>query len=155
MGQVPGADTSLLLRLKALLGDKEAEVTGRCFDALLAMTPGESVGFVARFLSAKDPDVRAEAASALALCREPQAIEALKQCFAGRADHALKTAILQSLAGSPQPAAAEFLFSVVEESSSEYAALAAESLAKSRFHQEFRERVEALVRRRGISPLLS
>jgi HEAT repeat protein len=155
MGQVPGADTALLLRLKALLGDKEAEVTGRCFDALLAMTPGESVGFVARFLSAKDPGVRAEAAAALAAGREPQAIDALKQCFSGRADPALKTVILQCLAGSPQPAAAEFLLSIVEEGSSEHAAIAAESLAKSRFHDEFRERLAACLRRRGIPPLLS
>jgi HEAT repeat protein len=155
LAQVPGLDTALLLRLKALLGDKETEVTGRCFDALLAMTPGHSVDFVAGFLAAKDPDVRVEAASALALSREPQAIEALKRCFADRADASLKTAILQSLAGSPQVSAAEFLLSVVEEGSSEHAALAVESLSKSRFREEFRERVDAVARRRGSSPLLS
>jgi HEAT repeat protein len=155
LGQVPGLDTALLLRLKALLGDKEAEVTGRCFDALLAMTPGESVGFVARFLEAKDPDVRVEAAGALASSREPKAVDVLKQCFAGPADAILKTAILQSLAGSPHLSAAEFLLSVVEEGSSEHAAIAGESLAKSRFREEFRERVGAAARRRGIGLLLS
>jgi hypothetical protein len=99
-----------------------------------------------------------EAASALALSREPQAIDALKQCFADQADAALKTAILQSLAGSPQVSAAEFLLSVVEAGSSEHAALAVESLSKSRFRDEFRERVDDVARRRGTpaqGPLLS
>jgi HEAT repeat protein len=166
LGQCPGHDTVLLLRLKALLGDTEPEVNGVCFDVLLEISPADSVSFVARFLAAESPELRAEAASALALCREPQAIEALKQCFAGRADTALKTAILQSLAGSPQVAAAEFLLSVIEEGSPEPAALAVESLGAGRFREEFRQRVEASVRRRrentltvafqkSYSPLLS
>ncbi len=155
IGQLPGPDSALLLRLKALLGDEESEVTGECFDVLLDIAPTESVLFVARFLAAKNREVRVEAASALALSREPKAIQVLKQCFAYRADATLKTAILHSLAGSPQASAAEFLLSVAEEGSSEHAALAVESLAKSRFREEFRERVEGVARRRGISPLLS
>ena len=157
LGQCPGPDTALLLRLKALLGDEEPGVTGDCFDALLHIEPAASVPFVARFLAAENPEVRVEAAAALAASREPTAIETLRQCFDGRApgsiDASLKTAILQALAGSPQLAAAEFLLSVVEEGSAEHAALAVESLAASRFRDEFRERVEASVRRRG--PLLS
>ena len=159
LGQVPGADTALLLRLKALLGDKEPEVTGQCFDVLLEISPADSVPFVARFFAAENPDVRSEAASALAASREPQAIEALKRCFAGPAtglaDAALKKAILQSLAGSRQIAGAEFLLSVVEEGPSEHAALAVQSLASGRFREEFRERVEASVRRRGLAALTS
>jgi HEAT repeat protein len=150
LGQCPGPDTALLLRLKALLGDKEPEVTGYCFDVLLQISPADSVPFVARFLAAKNPEVRVEAASVLAASHEPQAIEVLKQCFNGPADPPLKIAILQSLAGSRQSAAAEFLLSVIEESPSEYAAIAVESLAASRFREEFQERAGASVRCRGI-----
>lgn len=153
MGQLPGPDTVLLLRLKALLGDREPGVTGLCFDVLLQISAAGSVPFVARFLAAKNPDVRVEAAAALAASRESQAIEALKECFAGLVDPALKITILQSLAGSPQVSAAEFLLSVVEQGSSEHAALAVESLAKSRFHQEFHDRAESATRRRDIDAL--
>jgi HEAT repeat protein len=154
IGQLPGPDSVLVLRLKALLGDKESEVIGLCFDVLLQMSPADSVSFVAGFLEAKDPDVRVEAAAALAASRELQAVDALKQCFAGRADFALKTAILRLLAGSPQVAAAEFLLAVADEGSAENATIAVESLAKSRFREEFQERVEGVMRRRGIPPLL-
>jgi HEAT repeat protein len=153
IGQLPGHDSALLLRLKALLGDKEAGVTGLCFDVLLEISSADSVPFVARFFAAKNPEVRVEAAAALATSREPQAIEALKQCFTGSADTELKTAILQSLAGARQGAGAEFLLSVIDESAPEHAALAVESLASGRFREEFRERVEASVRRRGIDAL--
>ena len=161
LGQVPGHDTALLLRLKALLGDKEPGVTGACFDVLLEIVPADSVAFVSGFLNDKDPDVRAEAAAAMAACREPQAIEALKECFAGKSvmarrvrametDAALKTAILQSLAGARLPAGADFLLAVIEEGRSEHAALAVTSLAAGRFRDEFRDRVEAAVRNRDI-----
>jgi HEAT repeat protein len=153
LGQCPGPDTALLLRLKALLGDKESEVTGQCFDVLLEISPADSVPFVARFFAAENPDVRSEAASALAASREPQAIEALKRCFAGPAAAALKIAILQSLAGSRLIAGAEFLLSVVDDGSSEHAALAVQSLASGRFREEFRERIETSVRRRSIDAL--
>ncbi len=153
LGQCPGPDTTLLLRLKALLGDEEPEVVGDCFDVLLQISPADSVPFVARFLAARNPEVRIEAASALAASREPPAIAALKQCFTGPADPPLKIAILQSLAGSLQSAAAEFLLSVIEGSPLEYASIAVESLAASRFREEFRERVETSAHRRGIDAL--
>lgn len=152
LGQVPGADTVLLLRLKALLGDKEPQVTGRCFDALLDIAPSESVEFVAKFLAAKDSDLRAEAAAALAASREPEAIEALRRGYADAAGE-LKTAILQSLAGARQQAGAEVLLSVAEQGRPAEAALAVKSLAESRFREELRERAEGIVRSRAIPAL--
>lgn len=153
LGQCPGHDTALLLRLKALLGDEASEVSGACFDVLLEIAPGESVPFVARFLGAKNPEVQVEAAAALAASLEPAAIEALKQCFAGRGEVELKMAILRALAGSRQIAGAEFLLSVVEESTSAHAVIAIQSLATGRFRDDFRARLEAAVRDRGIDAL--
>lgn len=121
VGQVPGADTVLLLRLKALLGDKEPEVTGRCFDILLELAPAESVAFVKSFLSGQDADLQSEAVGALA--------------------------------GSRQQAAAELLLPVIEKGRPELAAFAVVSLAHSRFREELRESVEALVKRRDLAAL--
>jgi len=153
LGQLPGHDTVHLLRLKALAGDIDPEVIGNCFDALLGVAPSESVAFVARFLSAPDPDLRAEAAAALGSCPEPQAIEILKQAFENRLDPELKAAILRSLAASRQLSAAEFLLSVIEESRPEFAVAGLESLAAGRFRDEFRDRAGDAVRRRSISEL--
>ena len=152
IGQLPGHDSVLLLRLKALAGDSDSEVVGTCFDTLLSMTP-ESVAFVARFLAASDPDLRAEAAAALGACPEPQALDVLKQCFDTRIDVELKTAILRSLAASRHAAAAEFLLSVIEEARPEHAAAALQSLAAGRFRDEFRDRAGDAVRRRNIAEL--
>ncbi len=121
LGQVPGADTVLLLRLKALLGDKEPEVTGRCFDVLLELAPGDSIPFVGRYLGGKDPDLQSEAVGALA--------------------------------GSRQTAAAELLLPVIEKGRQELAKVAIVSLARSRFREDLRERVEAAVRRRDTAEL--
>ena len=127
LGQVPGNDTVLLLRLKALLGDKEPQVTGQCFDVLLEMAPVESVSFAARFLEDKDPDVRSEAAAALAGSRETHAIEVLEKRYADTRDPAFKATILQSLAGARLVGAAEFLLSVAEKDRPEQAEAAIQS----------------------------
>jgi HEAT repeat protein len=153
LGQLPGHDTALLLRLKSLAGDADPEVIGSCFDILLGIAPAESVAFVARFLSHNDPDLRAEAAAALGACPEPQAVEILKQCFEDRRDPELKIAILRSLAASRQISAADFLLSVIEESRPEHATAAVESLAAGRYRDEFHDRAEAAVHRRNIAEL--
>jgi HEAT repeat protein len=154
LGQLPGHDTILLLRLKALAGDRDPEVVGSCFDTLLGVAPAECVPFVARFLAAAaDPDLRAESVAALGACPDPQALDVLKQCFATRIDAELKTAILHSLAASRHPAAAEFLMSVIEEARPEHAAAALESLAAGRFRDEFRDRAGDAARRRNIAEL--
>lgn len=73
LDQLPGPDTILLLRLKALLPELAPEVTGQCFDALLELSPEDSIPFVSRFLEAKDPDLQSEAVGALASSRQPAA----------------------------------------------------------------------------------
>ena len=121
LGQVPGPDTVLLLRLKAMLPEKEPAVTGQCFDVLLDISPDDSIPFVARFLSSQDPDVQSEAVGALAASR--------------------------------QAAAAELLIPIIERDRPELAAVAVACLAHSRFREELRERIEAIVRRRDTASL--
>jgi HEAT repeat protein len=79
----------LLLRLKALMGDQEIEVTGECFTALLGMDPGSSVEFVAKFLHSKDEDIAEQAALALGESHLPAAFPVLRVAWesGGARDH--------------------------------------------------------------------
>jgi HEAT repeat protein len=153
--QLPGFDSEVALRMKALAGDEEPEVAGVCFDALLAIAPAESVAFVVRYLRSDDEDVSIEAAAALAQCGEPDALEQVKACFERSGIAGQRTAILRALAASRLPAAAEFLMSVITEGRSAEAIAAIASLAQSRFRDEFRERAEAAVRGRDNTGLTS
>ncbi|HTB20219.1 MAG TPA: HEAT repeat domain-containing protein, partial [Bryobacteraceae bacterium] len=54
-------DGVLLLRLKTLLGDKEIDVTGECFAALLSLDPVGSVEFVAQFLNSRTDGIGEQA----------------------------------------------------------------------------------------------
>jgi HEAT repeat protein len=128
------AEAVPLLRLKALSGDPEAEVTGQCLYSLLQMSPRDSVAFAKRFLSHHHPDdVRAEAASALAQSHEPAALEALTHLWRTVLSPELRKALLAFFAASPQRAAAEFLFNLDS-------AEARAALESSRYRDEFRPR---------------
>jgi len=145
IAQLSAREGVLPLRLKALVGDSEPEVVGHCFSALLSLSPRESLGFVAKFLGSQDHDLRMEAAGALADSREPEAVDYLNQFWRGQTDPDVKRAVLTLLAGSPQLAAAEFLFGVLQEASGQTAVDALTALSNSRYRTQFQERVIALV----------
>ncbi len=140
---------ALLLRLKALAGDEDAEVTGECFAALLSLAGSDAVAFVARFLRALDEDVKMEAVAALALAKEPEAVEVLRDFWRERLTPEMRRSLLLSLAGSPVADAAEFLLSVVAGESGDLAAAAISALASSRFREEAKERIATVIAGRG------
>jgi HEAT repeat protein len=148
MAQLSAREGLLPLRLKALVGDREPEVVGYCLAALLSLAPREYLPFVAGFLRNKDPDLRLEAAGVLAESREPEAVDSLKQFWETQTDPEVKRAVITFLAGSPLPAAAEFLLSVAEEAAGQIAAEALVALSKSRYHLQFQERIAAIVGRK-------
>lgn len=105
-----------LLRLKASTGDREPEVLGQCFFALLELAQADAVPFIAKFIDQEDdPDARVEAAAALAEAPIPQALEAARRAFEGRMDRDVREAVLSGLGGSKLEAAAEYLFEVYED----------------------------------------
>lgn len=71
-------EASALLRLKALSGDPEPEVTGQCLASLLSLSP-DAVDFAARFLDSPDADLQIEAVAALAQSPAPAALPALRR----------------------------------------------------------------------------
>lgn len=148
IAQLSGPDSVLLLRLKALCGDREAGVVGQCFAALCEMSPQDSIPFVAGFLYAENPDLRVEAAAVLGECHEPAAVAMLEKHWRAHSDPDTRRAILLSLGASRHIAAADFLLSVVADGMSEDAANAIRSLAASRFRDDYRERIAAVVESR-------
>lgn len=138
LGRLEGA---LLLRLKALSGDAESDVIGHCFTSLLNLAPN-GVTFVGRFLESRNGEVRLEAASALAQCRDPQAIQVLEEFW----EQPLlpveeRRALLINMGASPLAEAAEFLLRVISTESPLLAAAAINALAASRFRTQLSRRV--------------
>lgn len=109
IGQLPGQDSILMLRVKAQAGDKEPAVIGQVFLSLLGMDARGSIPFVARFLTAANEDVRFEAAAALGECPELLAVETLIARWRMERDVEMKRAIVLSLGVSRVPEAREFL----------------------------------------------
>jgi HEAT repeat protein len=136
---------ALLLRLKLLVGDKQPEVIGQCFASLLNLAPRDSLAFIQRFLNSKDEEIAAEAASALATSREPEAIETLKAFWDKHPASDVRKAILISLGASTLREAAEFLVSVLKVESGELASQALSALAASRFRQEIGDRIKTIL----------
>jgi HEAT repeat protein len=148
IAQFPGPDVELLLRVKALAGDTEPEVMGQCFTSLLDLAPGDSIPFVARFLS-REGDVSAEGATALAACPREEAVNALTARLAKTRGHESRRAILLALSASRLESARDFLLSMVEKGSERDAVAAVESLSASRFKDEVAERLRRAAASRG------
>ncbi len=154
IAQISRPESALLLRLKVRCGDRDPEVVGECFAALLTLAPEDAVAVVAGFLDAPDRDLRFEAVAALGESRTPQAFEALRACWRREViDGAFKNAVLVSIGASRQPRAVEFLLSLVASESTGVAAKAIVALAPNRFYRETYCQVRDAVRRLGSSAL--
>src|SRR5262249_4317310 len=132
-----------------LSGDKEAEVMGACFTALLTMAPRESVDFVAGYLESAEGDVALEAAAALGESKEPRAFEVLKGCWERHYDAEFKRSLLLSIGLSRQPAALEFLLSLIRTEPAATAADAIAALYPFRYQPQTRDKVEEAIRANG------
>jgi HEAT repeat protein len=118
----------LVLRLKALQGD-DADVMGECFTALLAITPGRSVEFVANFLNAPSPAVIEAAALALGESRSAKALPLLQEAWNRHPRQALRKTILLAIALLRSDEAVAFLLMRRERDAGEAAADAEAALS--------------------------
>ena len=99
-----------LLRLKIRLGDKDARVTGTCFDALLALMPTlESVNLVKTYTGANDV-LQIEALASLASSSIDEAVESALEHYAHFTDKQLKRLLITALGSSQSQTALNFLF---------------------------------------------
>lgn len=141
-----------VLRLKALIGDSEAEVTGACLAGMLKNDGNDesAVEFVARYLNS--PGLSGEAAAALCGSRNEGAIDrVIDACMKAPTDQ-LELYYL-SLALCRQPSALQFLYDQIAADHST-ASLAIKSLTPNRFYVEITERVSEAAERSGNPSLM-
>jgi len=144
-----GSETaSLLLRFKALTGDKEPDVLADCFSGLLDIEGAEAVPLVTSFAEGRNQEVREAAILALGASRRSDAIDWLKERFDGVAHPETRQCILLSLATSRTEAAIEFLLGVIHEGSAQTSAMAVSAMEVNRTDRRIQEEVEKAQRAR-------
>jgi len=142
-----------LLRLKALQVDSSVDVMGECFTALLAIAPGSSVDFVARYLDSSDAAIAEAAALALGESHLAAAVEALISKWGVHPADALRSALVAALALARSDSAFDFLFSRIEAANEKIAVEIISALALYRHDDRIRNRVDALVESRQSDAL--
>ena len=144
-----GVDCALLLRLKARIGDKEAQVTGQVFESLLRLERDGALPFVEEFLDSDDDEICAEAALALGSSRLPEALAILKKACKRARDWNRKQVVLRGLSASRLPEAIEFLLDLLKSGRQGEAAQAVDALALHRDSAEIRKMVEEAISGKG------
>jgi hypothetical protein len=119
----------LLLRLKALTGDTEAEVLGECFAGLLAASGDKAVALVAKFIDSEDGASAEAAILALGESRLPAAYNVLKEKWDRTIGKSEKKVLLVAMAASRLDEAIAFLVGLVESETAHTAGDALEALA--------------------------
>jgi HEAT repeat protein len=144
-----GSETaSLLLRFKALTGDKEPDVLADCFSGLLAIEGAEAVPLVTSFADARNQEVREAAILALGASRRSDAIDWLKERFEGVAHLETRQCILLSLAMARTEAGIEFLLGVIRDGSVQTSALAVSAMEVNRTDRRIQEEIDKALRAR-------
>jgi hypothetical protein len=143
----------LLLRLKVLTGDPEAEVLGECFSGLLTLAPAKSLPFVATYL--EDDEAISEAAMlALGATRRADAFEVLKQAWERPLSPELRRTLLLSIATLRLQEALDFLIATITEGPQQAAVDAIAALGLYRDDSKIRAIVADAVSSRGGRPLM-
>ncbi len=152
--QLNRPEGAVLLRLKTLIGDPDPVVMGQCFSSMLSLAPRGIVAFISRFLQSPSEDVQLEAASALAQCRDPEAMARLREFWQEPLlPTDVRQALLMNLGASPLREAADFLLELVADAPVALATGAVAALATSRFHADVRLRLQDLLAARDSSQL--
>jgi HEAT repeat protein len=140
------AEAELLLRYKAMLGDRKIEVTGECFAAILRLGPRErALPFVAEFLGHRDEEVAEAAAIALGESRLTEAWPILRSAWERARS---QSAILLGMALLRTEESIDFLMERVAHDRERVAASAIEALALYRNDETVRLRLEDAVNKR-------
>ena len=146
-------DGVLLLRLKALLGDREIEVTGECLSALLSLDPNGSVEFAAHFLDSGIEGVGEQAALALGESRLAGAFPVLREAWERGGAAEKRRMLLVAIAMLRNEDALAFLLERLREESSPVAADVLAGLALYARDEAVLERIAGVIRERGDQAL--
>jgi HEAT repeat protein len=139
---------TLLLRFKALSGDKEPDVLAECFGGLLAIEGAEALPLVTSFADGRNQEVREAAILALGASRRTDAVDWLKERFDGVAHLETRQCILLSLATSRTESAIEFLLGVIRDGGPQTSAMAVSAMEINRADRRIHEGVEKALQSR-------
>ena len=131
----------MLLRLKVLQSDREVEVMGDCFNALMAVAPVRSMKFVAQFLSGEDSALAEEAALAIGNSRLKEGFSLLRDLLDRSVDPAFKGTLFLAIALTRCDEAYSLLLDIVRNERAGYAAAAVEALSIYSDNLERREQI--------------
>ncbi len=138
----------LLLRYKALIGDKDEEVVAECFAGLLSLAPAQSLGFVAKFLGSAADEIAERAALALGESRMAAAFPLLQEAWEHSAQASLRRALLLAMAMLRQDEAVKFLLARVDQDGDKSALDALTALGLYSRDHAVRSRIEEILGRR-------
>ncbi len=158
--QLGGEEASLLLRLKAGIGEKRASVTGQAIESLLRLEGSRALDFAGEFLKESEPgDVRElpsteeevveEAALAFGTSRMPEAVDALTQAW----QRDPKPVFLRAVSLSRHERAFDFLLNVVRSGRERDALAAIDALSLHRESTEVRSELETAIATRKSAVL--
>jgi len=153
IGETGQPAAELLLRFKALIGDKDDEVMAECFAALLALAPAQSAAFVAEFLQSQVDGIAERAALALGESRLPAALSLLRRAWEATVEPGIRRTLLVAIAMLRQDDAVEFLVSRIAEDSQNAAVDALTALAPYARDEALRKRITEIVEQRNILSL--
>jgi hypothetical protein len=143
----------LLLRLKVLTGDREAEVLAECFAGLLSAAPGPSLSFVARYADSSDEATAEAAILALGESRLPAAYMRLKEKWDRTLSADTRRILMVAIAASRLAEAIAFLVSLVREGRTQTAENALEALFIYRRNERVTQLIKAAVDSRDSQQL--
>jgi HEAT repeat protein len=147
-------EAELVLRFKAMQGDRKSEVTGECFSGLLRLGPRErSIPYVSDFLNLRDSEVAEAAAIALGESRMREAWPILRDAFSRPGLQPVQGAVLLGIAMLRIDEGIDFLLERVADDRERVAATAIEALALYRNDPSIRGRLEKVVALRNSAAL--
>ena len=147
-------EAELVLRFKAMQGDKKSEVTGECLAGLLRLGPKErSFAYVADFLDNPDLEVAEVAALALGESRMSAAWPILKEAFSRPGLLTLQGPVMLAIAMLRIDEGVEFLLDRLANDRERVAAVAIEALALYRNDPAIRERLTTAIALRNSAAL--
>jgi HEAT repeat protein len=137
-----------LLRYKTLIGDEDPRVLLECFNALLSISPEDSLKFVGSFLEHEDMVVCEAAAVALGESQLDGAFELLRNGLENTLDSGLRKAILLSMAMLRNQEPIDFLLSILADEPASTAQDALFALEMYRDDRSVWNRVETIAAKR-------
>ena len=145
---VGSESAALLLRYKALVGDREPDVLSESLSGLLLVEGAEALPLVGRIAESQDQEVREAAILALGASRRPDAIEWLTARFTRVADADTKKCIVLALASSRTEAAMDFVLGIIRTASAPTAIMAISAMSVYRDDPRLRQAIEAAAQSR-------